>query len=133
MMMDGVQILSQQVIETPPGIGFYITWTTIFTLLLSLAFILVLFLISLLSDTADEWLGDNPHVAVAIILTLAFVCAREITKSCAVSELYTTKETVYQVMIDEDVSLTEFYKDYEILERNGLIYTIKERTDEAVD
>lgn len=132
MMMDGVQILSQQVIETPPGIGFYITWTTIFTLLLSLAFILVLFLISLLSDTADEWLGDNPCVAVAIILALAFVCARGITKSCAV-ELYTTKETVYQVMIDEDVNLTEFYKDYEILEHNGLIYTIKERTDEAVD
>lgn len=133
MIMDGIQILSQQVIETPPGIGFYITWTTVFTLLLSLAFILVLFLISVLSDAADEWLGDNPRVAVAIILALAFVCARGITKSCAVSELYTTKETVYQVMIDEDVSLTEFYKDYEILEHNGLIYTIKERTDEAVD
>ena len=33
----------------------------------------------------------------------------------------------YQVIIDDSVSLTEFMEKYEILDQEGLIYTIKEK------
>jgi hypothetical protein len=33
----------------------------------------------------------------------------------------------YEVLIDEEVNLVEFYEKYEILEVEGKIYTIKER------
>lgn len=35
----------------------------------------------------------------------------------------------YQVTIDESVSLAEFNKRYEILDQDGLIYTIRERNE----
>lgn len=35
--------------------------------------------------------------------------------------------TIYQVTIDESVSVVEFNEKYEIIEQNGLIYTVKER------
>lgn len=33
----------------------------------------------------------------------------------------------YQVIIDDSVSLTEFMEKYEILDQEGLIYTVKEK------
>lgn len=33
----------------------------------------------------------------------------------------------YQVVIDDSVSLTEFMEKYEILDQEGLIYTVKEK------
>lgn len=35
-------------------------------------------------------------------------------------------ETVYDVLIDESVSMTEFYEKYEIIDQRGQIFTIKE-------
>lgn len=37
-------------------------------------------------------------------------------------------ETVYDVLIDESVSMTEFYERYEIIDQRGRIFTIKELT-----
>ena len=39
------------------------------------------------------------------------------------------QEEIYQVLIDESVSFVEFTEQYEIVEQNGLIYTIKEKND----
>lgn len=36
------------------------------------------------------------------------------------------KETIYDVLIDNDVSMTEFLKHYEIIEQDGLIFTVRE-------
>ena len=38
-----------------------------------------------------------------------------------------TGEYEYQVIIDDSVSLTEFYDTYEIIEHNGKIWTIREK------
>ena len=35
-------------------------------------------------------------------------------------------ETVYDVLIDNDVSMIEFLKHYEIIDQNGLIFTVRE-------
>lgn len=40
--------------------------------------------------------------------------------------------TQYQVTINEEVSMAEFYEKYEIIEQDGQIFTIRERNDEDV-
>ena len=37
------------------------------------------------------------------------------------------EEVVYKVIISDEVSFNEFYKKYEILQKEGKIYTITER------
>ena len=39
-------------------------------------------------------------------------------------------EMQYKVTITDDVSMTEFYERYEVVEQEGLIFTVKEKTDE---
>ena len=41
----------------------------------------------------------------------------------------TSHETVYEVIIDDSVSMTEFIEQYEIVDQRGEIFTIKERGD----
>ena len=40
----------------------------------------------------------------------------------------TEYETHYKVSVSNDVSLAEFYEHYEVIEQNGLIFTVKEKT-----
>ena len=39
-------------------------------------------------------------------------------------------KTQYQVLVDESVSMAEFYEKYEIIDQNGKIYTIEEKINE---
>lgn len=39
-------------------------------------------------------------------------------------------ETHYKVLISDEVSMNEFLEEYEIIDQEGKIYTVKERTDE---
>lgn len=39
-------------------------------------------------------------------------------------------ETQYKVTVTNDVSMTEFYERYEVVEQDGLIFTVREKTDE---
>lgn len=39
-------------------------------------------------------------------------------------------ETQYKVTISEEVSMTEFYERYEVIEQDGKIFTVREKTDE---
>ena len=36
-------------------------------------------------------------------------------------------ETRYKVIIDDSISMIEFYEKYEVIEQEGLIFTVKER------
>lgn len=47
-----------------------------------------------------------------------------------IGKLHTAPYTLYKVTIDKNVSLVEFNEKYEILNQDGLIYEIKERTEE---
>lgn len=42
----------------------------------------------------------------------------------------TTYETQYKVTISDEVSMTEFYEHYEVIEQNGKIFTVREKTNE---
>lgn len=39
-------------------------------------------------------------------------------------------ETQYKVTISEEVSMTEFYEHYEVIEQDGKIFTVREKTNE---
>lgn len=41
----------------------------------------------------------------------------------------TAYETQYKVTVASDVSMAEFYEHYEVIEQEGLIFTVKEKTD----
>ena len=43
----------------------------------------------------------------------------------------TEYETQYKVTMTNDVPVTEFYEHYEVIEQEGLIFTVKEKTDEG--
>ena len=42
----------------------------------------------------------------------------------------TDNETQYKVTISDEVSMTEFYEHYEVIEQDGKIFTVREKTNE---
>ena len=42
-------------------------------------------------------------------------------------EIPTTHETQYKVTISEEVSMTEFYEYYEVIDQDGKIFTVREK------
>lgn len=55
---------------------------------------------------------------------------------CLFGKIYETPtayETQYKVTISDEVSMTEFYEHYEIIEVDGKIFTVREKTDEQMD
>ena len=66
----------------------------------------------------------SPGSAIALII-LALICVGLIVLGICVVK--TPPETRYQVLIDESVSMTEFFEKYEIVEQEGKIYTVKEK------
>ncbi len=47
-----------------------------------------------------------------------------------IGEIPIAHETQYKVTISEEVSMTEFYEHYEVIEQDGKIFTVRERTNE---
>ena len=43
----------------------------------------------------------------------------------------TAYETQYKVTISEEVSMAEFYEHYEVVEQDGKIFTVREKTNES--
>ena len=60
------------------------------------------------------------------LLVPCFICIiLGISAFCEVNK--TPEETVYKVIIDDSVPMKEFYSRYEIVNQEGLIYSIKEK------
>jgi len=77
---------------------------------------------------AVSLLTDNYNKS-GIVLGALCVVASAATIIMFVIENNSTNivETHYQVTIDDTVSMTEFNERYEIIEQDGLIFTVKER------
>lgn len=69
---------------------------------------------------------DGP-IAESILLCLITAVGILVSLTCfgTANEYFDHYE--YQVIIDDSVSLTEFMEKYEILDQEGLIYTVKEK------
>lgn len=109
--MEGITILNEFVVNNAPAGWFAIICS-------SILIVTCLVGMSLMLKRRDAGLA-------LIFGILAMVCAGLIF--FGISIVKTPPETRYQVLIDESVSMTEFFEKYEIIEQEGKIYTIKEK------
>lgn len=114
-LMDGVKILNTNPPERFVGAFIYI-----------IGFIALAFLFSFTEIVFNDFFADakiNIIVSIVVAIIIGSVIGYIIWN-------YDKKEVLpetYDVTIDESVSFREFDKKYEVIERNGEIYTIKER------
>lgn len=107
-LMEGLEILS--VSDTmPAGIGI---------LLGVLCFGVIALSTYLLADSIMEGSG------VGVIISLVFIGIGMFLSGVVASETFCPTPT-YKVLVDDSVSMNEFYDKYEILNVEGKIYTIE--------
>lgn len=117
-MLDGITILNQSEIITEPG------WTQT-AAIISAVLMIVFFFASIFSlICAKEKLGYVIFslMILSAIATMIFVILGANIK-------VPTGKYEYQVTIDDNVSLNEFNERYEIIDKDGKIYTIKEKEE----
>lgn len=117
--MTGVEILTSNevVVETA------FNWMAFF---ISTGILLILFVVFgvFMSVIYKEW----DHVIIGIIIGVAFgVIFGPILGS--VTGKPVRYETQYKIIISEDVSMTEFYERYEMIEQDGKIFTVREKSE----
>lgn len=117
--MKGIEILTSAQVATEWGYcwtAFWITSSIIFVVFT------VVGIWETVIDSVD--VGIIPILSiVGIILGVLFGGA-----SGAVFEKPTAYETQYKITISKDVSMTEFYEHYEVIEIDGKIFTVREKT-----
>lgn len=108
--MEGIEILSQSVCTEFNEIAFFAC---------GLLFLSIGFIIDLCIDLSDGFLG-------MIVGCLVGMFAYAIIFQC----IFPVKFIKYKVVISEEVSMTEFYERYEIIDVDGAIYTIRDKENE---
>jgi hypothetical protein len=66
---------------------------------------------------------DMVWMAISVALVIPCVLIGGFCGDC----LFANEETQYQVLINEEVSMTEFNERYEIVDQEGQIFTIREK------
>lgn len=123
MIMDGVWIINvRRETESSDGEGEFIGLVGGILIGLIVAYAVICIVQYLLNcDVEDKW-------ALALIIPILFVTSflgwiggKELERNLSAGD------TVYDVMIGDNVSFNEFNEQYEIISQNGNIYTVKER------
>ena len=108
--MEGVTILS----TGTAMLGISWGWAII----LALFVFVVMYAISPFDDDDFNWrIGFATFVSVLTFVILAIFAVD------------TTEVAEYKVTIDDSVSYVEFMEKYEVIDQEGEIYTVRERTD----
>ena len=117
-MLKGVTILNSYDVIAPE-------WYGIFFLLLLLVFVAISVIIYIFRNSKQKKDAFIPSFIVSIFTLLGiFVSIHGFT------HLFENKyQTRYEVTISDEVNFNEFNSKYEVVEQNGLIYTIVEKTD----
>lgn len=108
-MLEGITVLTQTEYEDASLLWLFIP------------FFVVMILITIIGAifSCDDWV-----VPAAVLVGLA------VGTICYVQAMRPTGEYRYEVMIDESVSMTEFYEQYDVIDQCGKIYKIKEKNDD---
>lgn len=69
---------------------------------------------------------DGTYVVLGSILGVIFGCILGVA-GAVMFETPTTHETQYKVTISDEVSMTDFYEHYEVIEQDGKIFTVREK------
>ena len=114
-LMDGVKILNTNPPEHPDSIFIYMI------VFISIAFIFI----SLYIWTSDTCSDIRLNIILSVILAL--IGGGVLGGAMWYKESKDSPPETYDVSINESVSFRDFDEKYEVVERNGEIYTIKAR------
>lgn len=120
MLTQGIEFLASQEIITKYAFNwlpFWIVFGIIFGTTLTLG------IVSVINDEC-EWPVIPALGTVGLIFGLFFGAA--IGDELAKPIEYTTE---YKVIVEDNVSLAEFYECYEVVGQEGKIFTVRERTE----
>ena len=112
-MMDGITVLSQSEIMVIPN------WTYIITIIALIAFVVSMIISFNVRNKIIETIFGISSICCSFLLVIGLFCMILI-------EVGTDKYT-YKVTISDEVNFVEFNNKYEIIDQDGLIYTIKEK------
>ena len=112
-MMDGITMLSQSEITDIP------TWTWIITMIGIITFVISLIIALNVNQEIIETIFGISSICFFILFIVGIYCM------CFVKTK--TGEYTYKVTISDEVNFVEFNNKYEIIDQDGLIYTIKEK------
>ena len=111
--MDGITVLSQNEIMAIPN------WTIIITTIGLIAFVISMVITFNVRNKIIETIFGISSICCSFLIVIGLFCMILI-------EVGTDKYT-YKVTISDEVNFVEFNNKYEIINQEGLIYTIKER------
>ena len=115
-MMDGITVLSQSEITTTP------CWIWIF-LLVSLFVIILGIVLVTICASFNKKIG----IKLGTVFTIFGIVLFFIDWLCGLITKVPTGKYTYKVAISAEVNFVEFNHKYEIIDQDGLIYTIKEK------
>lgn len=111
-MLEGITVLSQNT--------YNYEFFSLLLKIIGIAVVLVGLFLIYCSIICKEYMAIAGCLILIVIGFIPILESDNITKS----------ETLYKVIINDNVSLIEFENKYEVVEVDGLIYTIKEKVDE---
>lgn len=112
-MMDGITVLSQNEIMDIP------TWTLVITMIGIITFAISLIIALNVNQEIIETIFGIISICFFILFIVGICCM------CFVE--IGTGEYTYKVTISDEVNFVEFNNKYEVIDKDGLIYTIKEK------
>lgn len=116
-MMDGITVLSQNEIMTYPA------WGAIM-FMISVLLLIVFIMIYVLNNSNKYYKIIGIIACTGAILSTICLCIGGVIANF--KNIPTGKYT-YKVTISNEVNFVEFNNKYEVINQDGLIYTIKER------
>ena len=119
--MNGVEILTSAQVATEFAFNWTVLW--IFVGIIS-GFVFFLSFVTTAANNLEWWIALIIWIVITCILCMLGVIAGTLDKTP------TTYETQYKVTISDEVSMTEFYEHYEVIDQDGKIFTVREKTNE---
>lgn len=91
---------------------------------------LVVMSLVIIPSTTDLWREKGRWIIKGILSILGlFVVSMFSLIAIGVCNEYLTFHTEYEVIVDDSVGFNEFYNHYEIIYRDGDIYTVREKDE----
>ena len=118
--MHGVEILTSAQVATE----FAFNWTAFWIVFGIITSLLLLYSLIYMRD-------DICVLVVLVSLTVSSICGGLFGLFVGkIGEKPISYETQYKVTISEEVLMTEFYEHYEVIDQDGKIFTVREKTNE---
>lgn len=112
-MMNGITVLSQSEIMVAPN------WTHVIMAIGFIIFVISVIICMSFNQEIIQIISGISSICCFILFIIGMFCTVFVTKG--------TGKYTYKVTISDEVNFVEFDNKYEIIDQDGLIYTIKEK------